>query len=327
MGTRRRVVIVAFENAQILDVTGPAEVFAMANRAAPRYAIEIVARAAGELRTSGGVRMVADRALADSRGQIDTLVVAGGKGTYDAAHDDELIDWIRAAARRSRRVTSVCSGAFLLAQAGLLDGKQATTHWSATNLLARLFPTVEVHADRIYVKDGDVYTSAGVTAGMDLALALVEEDHGAAAALEIARELVLFVRRPGGQSQFSVQLEARAADRYPIREAQAYISDHLRDDLGVAALARRVGMSTRNFARCFGGELGITPAAYVERARVEAARRLLESSTRGVAAIAADCGFGTVETFHRSFQRTLHVTPTEYRRRFAQRPALREEAS
>jgi len=311
------VVVVAFEDAQVLDITGPAEVFAMANRSGSRYAIEIVARAAGPLTTSGGIQIVADRSLAECRGAIDTLVIAGGNGTEAAALDVELVGWIRRAARRSRRVTSVCSGAFLLAQAGLLEGKRATTHWSVTDLLGDLFPAVAVDADCIYVRDGNVYTSAGVTSGMDLALALVEEDHGAALALEIARQLVLFVHRPGGQSQFSVQLEAQAAERHPIRDAQTFIADHLAGDLSVNALAACAGMSTRNFARCFRTELGVTPAVYVERARVEAARRLLESSDRGLAAIARDCGFGTVETFHRSFQRTVHVTPGQYRRHFA----------
>jgi transcriptional regulator GlxA family with amidase domain len=251
--------------------------------------------------------------------------LAGGNGTEAAALDMELIDWIRRAARRSRRVTSVCSGAFLLAQAGLLDGKRATTHWSVTDLLGDLFPDVDVDPDRIYVKDGSTYTSAGVTAGMDLALALVEEDHGAAAALEIARQLVLFVHRPGGQSQFSVQLEAQAAERHPIRDAQTFIADHLAADLSVGALAGLAHMSTRNFARCFRSELGVTPAAYVERARVEAARRLLESSDRSVAAIASECGFGTVETLHRSFRRSVHVTPGEYRRHFT--TSRQEQAS
>ena len=314
----RRVVIVAFEGIQVLDVTGPAEVFAMANRGvpAPRYSVEVVARAAGPVTCSSGLRVVADRSLAECRGRIDTLVVAGGNGTEAAAGDADLIAWIRRAARCSRRVTSVCSGAFLLAQAGLLDGKRATTHWSVTDLLADLFPTVEVDPDRIYVRDGATYTSAGVTSGMDLALALIEEDHGAAVALEIARQLVLFVHRPGGQSQFSVQLETQAAERHPIRDAQTFIADHLAADLSVGALAARTGMSTRNFARCFRSELGVTPASYVERARVEAARRLLESSGRGMSAIASECGFGTVETLHRSFQRIVHVTPGQYRRHF-----------
>jgi transcriptional regulator GlxA family with amidase domain len=318
VGQRRRVVIVAFDDVQVLDVTGPAEVFAMANRggAGDRYTIEIVARTAGPLACSSGLRLVADQSFDECRGRIDTLVVAGGNGTPAAALDADLIDWIRLAARRSRRVTSVCSGAFLLAQAGLLDGKRATTHWSVTELLADLFPAVAVDPDRIYVRDGSTYTSAGVTSGMDLALALVEDDHGSAAALELARQLVLFVHRPGGQSQFSVHLEAQAAERHPIRDAQAFIADHLAADLSVGALARQADMSTRNFARCFRNELGVTPAAYVERVRVEAARRLLESSDRALAAIASDCGFGTVETLHRSFQRTVHVTPGQYRRHF-----------
>jgi transcriptional regulator GlxA family with amidase domain len=315
----RSVVIVIYPGVQSLDVTGPLEVFAVANRYRPgSYRTTLVARGPSEVvRTSSGLGLVVDQPVATVRGPIDTLVVAGGEGTADALADADLVAWVRSAAERSRRVTSVCSGAFLLAAAGLLDGRRATTHWSTCALLARLHPEVEVEGDRIYVRDGHVWTSAGVTAGMDLALALVEDDHGGALALEVARQLVLFTQRAGGQSQFSAQLAVPRAERRPLREALAYIVDHLDADLSVPALARHATMSPRTFARAFRAEVGTTPAAYVQAVRVEAARRLLETTTDGTAEVARACGFGTVETMHRAFRRTVHTTPGQYRRHFA----------
>jgi len=315
----RSVVMVAYPGVQSLDVTGPLEVFAMANRYRPgSYLTTLVARGPSEtVRTSSGLGLVIDEPLPAGRGPIDTLVVAGGEGTRDALDDTALVDWIRDAAPRSRRVTSVCSGAFLLAAAGLLDGRRATTHWSTCDLLARLHPQVAVEGDRIYVRDGRVWTSAGVTAGMDLALALVEDDHGGALALEVARQLVLFTQRGGGQSQFSAQLAVPRAERRPLREALAHIADNLDADLSVPALARHAAMSPRTFARTFRAEVGTTPAAYVQAVRVEAARRLLETTTDGTAEVARTCGFGTVETMHRAFRRTVHTTPGQYRRHFA----------
>jgi transcriptional regulator GlxA family with amidase domain len=315
----RSVVMVAYPGVQSLDVTGPLEVFAMANRyRRGSYLTTLVARGPSEtVRTSSGLGLVIDEPLPAGRGPIDTLVVAGGEGTRDALDDTALVDWIRDAAPRSRRVTSVCSGAFLLAAAGLLDGRRATTHWSTCELLARLHPRIEVEGDRIYVRDGHVWTSAGVTAGMDLALALVEDDQGGAMALEVARQLVLFTRRGGGQSQFSAQLAVPRAERRPLRDALAHIADHLDADLSVPALARHAAMSPRTFARVFRAEVGTTPAAYVQAVRVEAARRLLETTTDGTAEVARACGFGTVETMHRAFRRTVHTTPGQYRRHFA----------
>jgi transcriptional regulator GlxA family with amidase domain len=210
----------------------------------------------------------------------------------------------------------VCTGAFVLAAAGLLDGRRATTHWRSCASLARRYPQITVDADPIFVRDGNIYTSAGVTAGMDLALALVEEDHGREVALHVARELVLFLRRPGGQSQFSAQLAVQAADREPLRELQAWIADHLDQDLSIPALAARVAMSERNFARVFTREVGVTPARFVETARIEAARRRLEESSHGVEAVAAQCGFGTAESMRRTFLRRLRVPPSAYRHRF-----------
>jgi transcriptional regulator GlxA family with amidase domain len=257
--------------------------------------------------------------MAAGRGRVDTLVVVGGQGTGAAMREPALIAGVATLARRSRRVASVCSGAFLLAEAGLLDGRRATTHWSDCVQLARRFPTVTVDPDPIFVRDGDVWTSAGVTAGMDLALAMVEEDLGADVARKVARWLVLFVQRPGGQAQFSAQLGHQRPDREPFRELEGWIADHVDDDLSVPVLAARVGLSTRNFARMFRRQLGVTPAAYVEGLRIEAAKRLLETTSRGVADVARACGFGTVETMHRTFKRTVRVTPGEYRRHFSPR--------
>ena len=319
---QRHVVIVAYPDVQSLDVTGPLEVFAAANAAGatPAYATTVVSPAGGTLRTSSGLGLVADRSIADHHDPIDTLLVAGGDGTVGALADAELLRWVREAAGRSRRVTSVCSGAFVLAAAGLLDGRRATTHWSVCDLMAALHPAVEVDADRIYVRDGHVWTSAGVTAGMDLALALVEDDNDSALALEVARHLVLFAQRSGGQSQFSAQLAVRRAEREPLREVLAHVAEHLDADLSVPVLARRAAMSPRTFARAFRAELGTTPAAFVQASRVEAARRLLEATERSTAEIARACGFGTVETMHRAFRRTVHTTPGQYRRHFAVAP-------
>ena len=319
----RRVAIVAFPGVQTLDVTGPAEVFSTASRVAGgAYAVEVVAAEDRPIESSSGLTLTPHRSLERCRARLDTLVVAGGTGVADAAADDALIRWLVAAARRSRRVASVCTGAFLLARAGLLDGRRATTHWSACARLAELHPRVTVEPDPIFVRDGRVYTSAGVTAGMDLALALVEEDLGRRVALEVARWLVLFAKRPGGQSQFSAQLSAQLAEREPLRELQAWIVEHLDDDLSVPALAARACMSERNFARAFRREVGMTPAAYVESVRVDRARTALEATSAPVETVAHQCGFGTVETMRRAFQRRVQVSPADYRSRF--RPALAE---
>jgi transcriptional regulator GlxA family with amidase domain len=311
----RRIVIVAFDRVQALDITGPSEVFSLADRAAGGgvYEIELLGET---IRTSSGLALTPDAPLGEDRSGIDTLVIPGGQGTRVATHDERLISWIRSAAARSRRVTSVCTGAFLLARAGLLDGRRATTHWTACNALARQHPAVEVDPDPIFVRDGNVYTSAGVTAGIDLALALVEEDLGPQAALKVARSLVLFVRRPGGQAQFSAGLRTQAASHQDIRELQQWIHDHLNDDLAVPNLAVRCHMSQRNFSRVFARQVGMTPAAYVESLRLERARLLLETTEHQLDHIAGECGFGTVETLRRTFARRLHASPSDYRRRF-----------
>jgi transcriptional regulator GlxA family with amidase domain len=324
---RRRVVILAFEDVQALDVTGPSEVFSLAHRAAPRGAYEVVLVAKGPVRTSSGLQLTPSTTLDAPTGKIDTLVIPGGLGTQNAARDERLVAWIRKAARRSRRVTSVCTGAFLLARAGLLDGRNATTHWAACDALQRNYPSLTVEPDPIFVRDGNVYTSAGVTAGIDLALALVEEDLGPQAALDVARSLVLFVRRSGGQSQFSKVIAVQAARRPRIRELQQWIADNVSADLSVAALAARTYMSERNFSRVFAREVGQTPAAYIEAVRLERARLLLETTDHQLDEIARRCGFGTVETLRRTFARRLNASPSNYRARFNVIPLDRRRAA
>jgi transcriptional regulator GlxA family with amidase domain len=314
----RRVVILAVPGMQSLDVSGPAEAFSVATRFyGGQYAVAVVTPDGEPVRGTSGLTLVPDGAAEGVRGAIDTLVVAGGEGVFAAANDGALIAWLRRAARRARRTASVCTGAHLLAEAGLLDGRRATTHWAYCDRLAERYPRVTVERDPIFVRDGDIATSAGVTAGMDLALALIEEDHGARTALATARSLVLYMRRPGGQSQFSAALAGQPARREPLRELQAWVIEHLDEALTVPELAARVHMSERNFARAFRAETGLTPAAYVEVARIERARRELETSDLGVEAVAARCGFGTVETMRRAFHRRVGVNPAAYRARFA----------
>ena len=320
----RRIVMLGFPDAQILDITGPLEVFARASRwmideglaKAPAYDVVLTAANRGSLAMSSGLKFVVEQAFDDIQEPVDTLMVAGGRGVAEAAREPGLIAWLRRMAPRVRRLCSVCTGTFVLAEAGLLNGCSVTTHWRACESLQHQFPALKVETDPIFVRDGRVYTSAGVTSGIDLALALVEEDHGRRVALGVARELVMFLRRPGGQSQFSVQLAAQSADREPIRDLQQWIGSHLSEDLSVARLARRAAMSARNFARVFVRETGMTPATFVERARIEAARRRLEESADTIDSIADNCGFGTRESMRRAFMRALHVPPSAYRNRF-----------
>jgi transcriptional regulator GlxA family with amidase domain len=318
---RVRIVVLALPSSQSLDVVGPVEVFDAASRLAATapYEISVVAPGGGELTTGSGLRLAVDP-LPGPRASLDTILVAGGEGARRVAADDEAIAWLRRAAPRARRVGSVCTGAFALATAGLLDGRRCTTHWAHCGALARAFPALSVEPDPIYVRDGDVWTSAGVTAGMDLALALVEEDLGAAIALEVARWLVVFLKRPGGQAQFSAGLAAQASAaavsvREPLRELQGWITDNLSADLSVGALAARACLSERHFARAWRAETGLTPAAYVEGLRVERARALLEDGVP-VDAVARACGFAGGEVLRRVFHRRLGVAPSAYRERF-----------
>ncbi|MEK9521683.1 GlxA family transcriptional regulator [Streptomyces venezuelae] len=317
--TQRPVLVVLFDGVQSLDVTGPYEVFAGAARAAgdpEAYPIRTASLDGGPVRAHSGLRLLPDTTLAEAvaGGAPHTLVVPGGEGTR--MPDPALIDWLRAHAPDASRLVSVCTGALLLAEAGLLDGHRATTHWVACDHLARCYPEVEVDPDPIFVRDGRLATSAGVTAGIDLALALVEEDLGRDVALTVARHLVVFLRRPGNQAQFSVQLAAQTARREPLRDLQQWITEHPADDLSVEALAARARLSPRHFARAFHAETGTTPGRYVDRVRLEHARRLLEETSRGVEEVARASGYGTPEAMRRAFTRSLGTAPADYRRRF-----------
>jgi transcriptional regulator GlxA family with amidase domain len=317
------VLIPVFDGVQVLDVTGPHEVLAYATRQlgdAPGYTVRLVSTTPEPVTTDGGLKLVPDGPLPSS-GEIGTLLVPGGTGARDLPPDDELVGWLRAAADRSARVVSVCTGAFPLAAAGVLDGHAAATHWMYAGQLGAAYPEVDVRADPLFVRDGRVWTSAGVTAGIDLALALVEADHGVDVAQQVARALVVSLRRPGGQSQYAGPVWTEPARKPGIREAQDLIHGHPDADLRVPALATHAGMSERHFSREFARELGCPPGDYVEQVRVDAARRLLESGPAPVTVVADRTGFGTAETMRRAFVRRLGVPPAHYRRHFAAGPS------
>ena len=319
-----RVVVPLYRGIQPLDVVGPHEVLVGANQAAdhlgrrgPRYAVELVATAAGPVPGESGLALHAGP-LPDPALPADTLLVPGGDAARSTAADDHrLVAWIRTAAGHSRRVATVCSGTFLAAAAGLCDGRRVTTHWSRAGQLATDCPAATVEPDAIYLRDGDLWTSAGVTAGIDLALALVEEDLGADVAQLVARHLVVPLRRAGGQSQFAAPVWSDPPLPGPIRQAKERIHADPGGDLTVPALAAAVGLSPRHFTRLFRLQVGEPPARYVERIRVEAARQVLEAERTGLDDVARRCGFGTAETLRRSFHRRLGVSPDAYRRRFA----------
>ncbi|HEY2345622.1 MAG TPA: GlxA family transcriptional regulator [Xanthomonadaceae bacterium] len=321
--TPHRVVMFAYPDAQILDVTGPLEVFGRAARwlrdkgiaRGLAYTVEVVATEPGPFATSSGVRLVAERAWRDVK-QADTLFVTGGIGYRKVIEDEAALAWIRTMAGKVQRLGSICTGALVLARTGLLEGKSATTHWAYCNELAKAAARTRVDPDAIFVRNGKLYTSAGVTAGMDMALAMVEEDWGQAAALGVARELVLFLKRPGGQSQFSNQLAAQFSDDDPIRELQLWMLERLDKDLSIPRLAARVAMSERNFARRFTESVGMAPGQYVTRIRVDAARRKLEESAVPISQIVRRCGFGTLESLRRAFAAHVGVAPSSYRERF-----------
>ncbi len=320
----RRVLLLAYPGVQALDVTGPHEVFVGATTvlaADPSrhrgYQVVVGAMGAGPTRTESGLTIVAD--TVDRAGEVDTLIVPGGSGVYDAAADETTVAAVAELAARARRVVSVCSGAFLLAAAGLLTGRRVTTHWARAQRLAREHPSIDVDADAIWLRDGNVWTSAGVTAGIDVSLALVEDDHGVEVAETVARWLVMFLRRPGGQSQFAAPVWRARAQQPPVRRAQELIEAEPGADHRVGVLAARVAMSERHFLRRFTAETGVTPARYIARTRVEAARRELEANDEPVSTIAARVGFGTSESMRRTFHRHLGTSPDDYRRRFARR--------
>jgi transcriptional regulator GlxA family with amidase domain len=312
----RRVVMVAMPCAEVVEVDGALDIFYAANLVVDgAYDVEVVSPVT-TVRAWAGLRLVADRSYRSARGAIDTLIVTGVEPD-DARRDPDLIRWLVRTAPRVRRVVGLCTGSYVLAEAGLLDGRRATTHWMYCNDLAARYPKIRVERDPIYIRDHGVYTSAGSTAGLDLVLALVEDDLGRRVALQVAQRMVFFLKRPGGQAQFSVLLSTQTAERHPFRDLQAWIVEHPSADLCVEALARRVAMSPRNFFRVFVRELGMTPGRFVERVRVEAARRLLEETSRGVHDVAAACGFGTPETMRIAFRRTLGVSPKRYRSGFS----------
>ncbi|OIJ96118.1 AraC family transcriptional regulator [Streptomyces sp. MUSC 14] len=314
---QRRIVFVVFEGFQPLDLFGPHEVFQHAHRLTGGYSCRITAPLPGPVRSGSGVPVHAPYGVADlDPAGIDTLVVAGGDGVDRARHDPALTRWIATAGATARRVTAVCSGVFLLAAAGLLHGRRVTTHWAREEQLVREHPELVVDCDPIFLRDGRVWTSAGVTAGMDLALALVENDVGHKVAHAVAQEMVLFLRRPGSQSQFSVALWSAQPASDPVRAVVTAIHRGPGARHGIDDLAAHAGLSPRHLQRRFTAELGIPPATYVEGVRIEAAKRALAESSHPVKTIARRYGFGTAETLRRAFHRHLSVAPSDYRDRF-----------
>jgi transcriptional regulator GlxA family with amidase domain len=313
----RLVGLLALPDVQLLDVAGPLDVFAEANAQCGRkvYDLSIVATEPGPITTSSGRRLLPDLvAPAEMGADFDTLLIAGAPRMHEVAVASELLARLRDAAARCRRFGSVCSGAFLLGQAGLLDGRRVTTHWAVAEMLAARYPEARVEADAICLFDGPLRTAAGVTAGLDLALALVEEDQGAEIARRVAAQLVMFFKRGGGQMQFSRRGVSAPAGRSALQEVQRWVAAHPGKDHGVERLAARTGMSPRHFARVFRAETGMTPAVYVETVRIEAVRRLLEKGDVALKQVAGACGFRDADTLRRAFVRRVGTTPAEYRR-------------
>ena len=310
----REIVLVVFDGVKLLDVVGPAEVFAEANRFGAHYRLSFASVSGRDVSTTVGTTLAVTRSVASIE-DADTVLVAGGDVLVGQPIDPELVAAVATVPARTRRIASICTGAFILAQAGVLDGRRATPHWRHTRLLAKAFPDVRVQPDAIFVQDGAVFTSAGVSAGIDLALALVESDHGSALVREVARSLVVYLKRAGGQSQFSVLLEADPAAESPLRRVTDAIKADPGADHSVSRLAAHAALSTRQLTRLFHAELGITPARYVERVRVEIARAALDAG-HSVADSARQAGFGSAETFRRIFVSHLGVSPKAYRDRF-----------
>lgn len=321
-GHLKRVVLVGFQGVQALDIVGPMEVFSMANSfsSQARYEIVLASPEGGNLTCSSGMVLAGVAPLKGLPAELDTIIIGGGEEpTLRALQSTWLVDWVRERATRTRRMASVCTGAFVLAGAGLLDNRRATTHWAACEDLKRFRPSIKVEPDAIFVADPPIYTSAGVTSGLDLALSLVEADYGPELALAVARNLVLFMRRPGGQTQFSAGLKAQAAAAPKLQRLIVEIVEQPAQDLRVPDLAARAGMSERTFARTFREETGLTPAAFVEQARVDRAKSILETSDWPLARVAERAGFGSVAALHRVFANKLKTTPGEYRDRFGRR--------
>lgn len=317
----RLVRMMVFDQFEMLDALGPLEAFATASViAGSGYDVEMVARDGGAIRSSSGLT-VAAQSFENARIPADTFLVSGGSGAVEASRCPKTLDYIRAECERSRRAGSVCTGAFLLAEAGLLNGRTVATHWNWCRRLAERYPEIRVADDPIFLRSGKLWSSAGVTSGIDMALAMIEEDHSAQLALQVARELVVFLRRPGSQAQFSAELEAQSAAEPSIRKVQTFITENPRSDLRVELLADVAGMSPRNFSRVFREETGRTPAAFVSEVRLAAACRLLEGSNRSIDEIAFYCGFNNSDVMRRVFLRLKGVTPSDYRERFGPNPA------
>ncbi|CAG9218489.1 Transcriptional regulator, AraC family with amidase-like domain [Paraburkholderia sabiae] len=313
------VAIAIFPGVQALDVAGPLDVFAEANLfidGKDRYEVTLLAADDAPLRASNGIRFVPDETFDDKRSTFDLALIAGGPALPESVPDTRLTVWLANVASQCERYGSICTGAFALGHAGLLDDRNVTTHWQHAQQLATQFPKARVDFDRIYLRDERLVTSAGVTAGIDLALALVTEDHGPQTALKVAKRLVVFSQRQGGQSQFSPYLTAPADETSPVAKVQTHVMANIRDNFTVAQLADVAGMSARNFARIFVQETGVTPHEFVERARMDAARKLLESSGAALKAIAYDCGFGTADRMRIVFTKRIGATPNQYRERF-----------
>jgi transcriptional regulator GlxA family with amidase domain len=320
----RRIGVLIYPDCDIVDVCGPCDSFHYAElylrrfgrTDEPGYQCNILAATPGPVRTSCGIELVATHSYTDIMDGLDTLVVAGGLGVEQACKDSSLVEWVRSMAPRVRRMASICNGTFILAAAGLLNHRRVTTHWLYSELLATAYPSVRVDSSLLFARDGNIYSSGGITAGIDLALALVEEDIGREIALATARIMVVFPRRPGGQSQFSAYIKLEAKNRPDISELQAWILGHPGEDLSIQALADRMAMSPRNFARLFRSETGDTPAQFTDRARADAARCKLEQTVLPIETIAEQCGFGNTERMRRTFQRLFEVSPQDYRARF-----------
>lgn len=314
----RNIVVFAPDDGHALEIASVMDVFNEANAQVgshPLYTMTFVAERRDAIRCASGLKLVPDRAIADAVPKVDTLIVAGSYGV-PAAPSAAVIAWLRQRGAEARRYGAVCTGTFLVGAAGLIDGRSVTTHWSYAEELRARFPRAQVDADRIFVRDGPLFTSAGVSACIDLALALVEEDHGRDIAVAVARHMVMYLKRPGGQSQYSVPLAAQARTHSPIARVQAWILDHPEDDLTVAVLAGHAAMSPRNFLRVFRSETGLSPASYVEQVRLDRARRLLEDTALSLDQVAQRSGLGTAATARRIFLRRLGISLRQYRDRF-----------
>jgi transcriptional regulator GlxA family with amidase domain len=318
----KTIAILAMPGVQLLDVSGPLDVFAEANAQAdkPVYRLLIAASMPGNIRSSSGARLVPDFVIGqNSPEKIDTLLVAGSPNAAVVQPDPIAVEWLKRTAPKTRRYGSVCAGAFLLAATGLLQGRRITTHWAVAQKLAEAYPSIILDEDAIHIRDGRLRTAAGVTAGLDLALALVQEDLGRDMAMKVAAQLVMFFKRPGGQMQFSRKEEAVPAGRSALQELQRWVAANPSFDHSVSSLAQRINLSPRHFARLFRKEVGITPASWIEAARITAARRLLEAGQYSPKQVAVECGFADADVLRRAFARQVGVTPAEYRKRFAGR--------